>query len=156
LTTHLGLVFAIVAAVILWFVLAKTQWGYEIRLIGDNPRAAEYAGVKIGRNIILVMMVSGALAGLAGMSEIAGVVHRLQGAISPGYGYTGIIIAWLAKLNPLAVIVASILFGALILAGREVQPSGVPTLIQGVIMVSLIASDYFLRNRVRIIRRVEE
>jgi simple sugar transport system permease protein len=156
LTTHLGLAFAIVAAVILWFVLAKTQWGYEIRLIGDNPRAAEYAGVKIGRNIILVMMVSGALAGLAGMSEIAGVVHRLQGAISPGYGYTGIIIAWLAKLNPLAVIVASILFGALILAGREVQPSGVPTLIQGVIMVSLIASDYFLRNRVRIIRRVEE
>ncbi|MFL7813452.1 MAG: ABC transporter permease [Anaerolineales bacterium] len=156
LTTHLGLVFAIVAAVILWFVLAKTQWGYEIRLIGDNPRAAEYAGVKIGRNIILVMMVSGALAGLAGMSEIAGVVHRLQGAISPGYGYTGIIIAWLAKLNPLAVIVASILFGALILAGREVQPSGVPTLIQGVIMVSLIASDFFLRNRVRIIRRVED
>jgi ABC-type uncharacterized transport system permease subunit len=156
LTTHLGLVFAVVAAVILWFVLAKTQWGYEIRLIGDNPRAAEYAGVKIGRNIILVMMLSGALAGLAGMSEIAGVVHRLQGAISPGYGYTGIIIAWLAKLNPLAVIVASILFGALILAGREVQPSGVPTLIQGVIMVSLIASDYFLRNRVRIIRRVEE
>ncbi|MEJ2413050.1 MAG: ABC transporter permease [Anaerolineales bacterium] len=156
LTTHLGLAFAVVAAVILWFVLAKTQWGYEIRLIGDNPRAAEYAGVKIGRNIILVMMVSGALAGLAGMSEIAGVVHRLQGAISPGYGYTGIIIAWLAKLNPLAVIVASILFGALILAGREVQPSGVPTLIQGVIMVALIASDFFLRNRVRIIRRVEE
>jgi general nucleoside transport system permease protein len=156
LTTHLGLAFAVVAAVILWFVLAKTQWGYEIRLIGDNPRAAEYAGVKIGRNIILVMMVSGALAGLAGMSEIAGVVHRLQGAISPGYGYTGIIIAWLAKLNPLAVIVASILFGALILAGREVQPSGVPTLIQGVIMVSLIASDFFLRNRVRIIRRVED
>ncbi len=156
LTTHLGLAFAVVAAVILWFVLAKTQWGYEIRLIGDNPRAAEYAGVKIGRNIILVMMLSGALAGLAGMSEISGVVHRLQGAISPGYGYTGIIIAWLAKLNPLVVILVSILFGALILAGREVQPSGVPTLIQGMIMVALIASDFFLRNRVRIIRRVEE
>ncbi len=156
LTTHMGLLFAIGAAIILWFILAKTQWGYEIRLIGDNPRAAEYAGVKIGRNIVLVMMVSGALAGLAGMSEISGVVHRLQGAISPGYGYTGIIIAWLAKLNPLAVILASILFGALILAGREVQPSGIPTLIQGVIMVSLIASDFFLRKRVRVIRRVEE
>jgi ABC-type uncharacterized transport system permease subunit len=156
LTTHLGLVFAVVAAVILWFILFKTQWGYEIRLIGDNPRAAQYAGVKIGRNIILVMMVSGALAGLAGMSEISGVVHRLQGAISPGYGYTGIIIAWLAKLNPLAVILVSILFGALILAGREVQPTGVPTLIQGIIMVALIASDFFLRNRLRFIRRVEE
>jgi simple sugar transport system permease protein len=156
LTTHFGLVFAILAAVILWWVLSKSRWGYEIRLIGDNPRAAEYAGISISKNIILVMMVSGALAGLAGASEITGVVHRLQGSISPGYGYTGIIIAWLAKLNPLAVILASILFGALILAGREVQPSGIPTLIQGVIMVALIASDYFYRNRVRIVRQVED
>ncbi len=155
LTTHMGLVFAIVAAVILWWILAKSQWGYEIRLIGDNPRAAEYAGISIKRNIVLVMMLSGALAGLAGMSEITGVVHRLQESISPGYGFTGIIIAWLAKLNPIAVILTSILFGALILAGREVQPAGIPTLIQGVIMVALIASDYFLRNRVTITRREE-
>ena len=156
LTTHMGLLFAIVAAFILWWVINKSRWGYEIRLIGDNPEAAKYAGINIAKNVILVMLVSGGLAGLAGMSEISGVVHRLQGAISPGYGYTGIIIAWLAKLNPLGVIVASILFGALILAGREVQPSGIPTLIQGVIMVSLIASDYFLRNRVSIIPNVEE
>lgn len=155
LTTHMGLVFAIIAAIILWVVLNKSRWGYEIRLIGDNPKAAEYAGISIKKNIVLVMMVSGALAGLAGSSEIMGVVHRLQGAISPGYGFTGIIIAWLAKLNPLAVILVSVLFGALILAGREVQPAGIPTLIQGVIMVSLIASDFFFRNRVRIIRQVE-
>ena len=156
LTTHMGLVFAVLAAVILWWVINKSRWGYEIRLIGDNPEAAKYAGVNIAKNVILVMLVSGGLAGLAGMSEIGGVVHRLQGAISPGYGYTGIIIAWLAKLNPLAVIIVSILFGALILAGREVQPAGIPTLIQGVIMVSLIASDYFLRNRISIIPSVEE
>ncbi len=156
LTTHFGLVYALLAAVILWLILTKSRWGYEIRLIGDNPRAAEYAGISIKKNIVLVMMLSGALAGLAGSSEIMGVVHRLQGSISPGYGYTGIIIAWLAKLNPLAVILASILFGALILAGREVQPAGIPTLIQGVIMVALIASDFFFRNRVRITRRVED
>jgi simple sugar transport system permease protein len=156
LTTHMGLVFAITAAIVLWVILSKSRWGYEIRLIGDNPRAAEYAGISIKKNIVLVMMVSGALAGLAGSSEIMGVVHRLQGAISPGYGYTGIIIAWLAKLNPLAVILASVLFGALILAGREVQPTGIPTLIQGVIMVALIASDFFYRNRVRIIKQVED
>jgi simple sugar transport system permease protein len=156
LTTHMGLLFALVAAVILWVILSRSQWGYEIRLIGDNPRAAEYAGISIGKNVVLVMLVSGALAGLAGMSEISGVVHRLQGAISPGYGYTGIIIAWLAKLNPLAVILTSILFGALILAGREIQPAGIPTLIQGVIMVCLIASDFFLRNRVSVTRRTEE
>lgn len=156
LTTHLGLLFALVAAGVLWWILTKSQWGYEIRLIGDNPRAASYAGISIKKNVVLVMMLSGALAGLAGMSEISGVVHRLQGAISPGYGYTGIIIAWLAKLNPIAVILVSVLFGALILAGREVQPAGIPTLIQGVIMVCLIASDYFMRNRIRIVRGTEE
>ena len=152
LTTHLGLVFALVAAVIVWFILYRSLWGYEIRLIGDNPRAAQYAGINISRNTIMVMMLSGGLAGLAGMSEISGVVHRLQGAISPGYGFTGIIIAWLAKLNPIAVIPVSILFGGLILAGREIQPSGVPRLIQGIILFSLIASEVLLRYRVRLVR----
>ena len=153
LTVHLGLVLALIAVVIVWFIIYRSRWGYEIRLIGDNPEAARYAGINIRRNIILVMMVSGALAGLAGVSEITGVVHRLQGAISPGYGFTGIIIAWLAKLNPFAVVIVSILFGALILAGREIQPSGIPKMIQGIILVCLIASDIFLRYRVRIVRR---
>jgi len=155
LTTHLGLVFALVMAVIVWLILYRSKWGYEIRLIGDNPRAAQYAGISTARNIVLVMMLSGGIAGLAGMSEISGVVHRLQGSISPGYGFTGIIVAWLAKLNPFAVILVSILFGALILAGREIQPQGIPKMIQGVILVSLIASDFLLRYRVRIVRRTE-
>ncbi len=156
LTTHLGLVFALVAAGVIWLILYRSQWGYEIRLVGDNPNAARYAGISITRNAVLVMMVSGALAGLAGMSEITGVVHRLQGSISPGYGFTGIIVAWLAKLNPVAVIFVSILFGALILAGREIQPSGVPKMIQGVILVCLIAGDFFMRNQISINRRAEE
>ena len=156
LTTHFGLVLAILVAVIVWFILYRSQWGYEIRLIGDNPKAAQYAGIKISRNTILVMMLSGAIAGLAGMSEISGVVHRLQGSISPGYGFTGIIIAWLAKLNPIVVIPVSILFGALLLAGREIQPSGIPKMIQGIILVCLITSDFFLRYRVYIVRREEE
>ena len=78
LTVHLGLVFGLVAAVIVWFILKRTRWGFEIRLIGDNPRAARYAGVNIARNIIVVFMVSGGLAGLAGMSEVAGSAHVLQ------------------------------------------------------------------------------
>ena len=155
LTLHGGFIIAVIAAVIVWFIMNRSKWGYEIRLIGDNPKAAEYAGIPIKRNIILVMMVSGALAGLAGMSEISGTVHRLQGAISPGYGFTGIIIAWLAKLNPFAAILVSIFFGALLLAGREIQPSGIPKMIQGVVLVCLIASDFFVRNRVRIARRGE-
>ena len=155
LTLHGGFIIAVIAAVIVWFILNRSKWGYEIRLIGDNPKAAEYAGIPIKRNIILVMMVSGALAGLAGMSEISGTVHRLQGAISPGYGFTGIIIAWLAKLNPFAVILVSVFFGALILAGREIQPSGIPKMIQGIVLVCLIASDFFVRYRVHLARRVE-
>jgi simple sugar transport system permease protein len=155
LTTHFGIVFALIAAVIVGYVLYRSIWGYEIRLIGDNPRAAEYAGINITRNTVLVMMFSGALAGLGGMSEIGGVVHRLQAAISPGYGFTGIIIAWLAKLNPLVVVPVAILFGGLILAGREIQPAGVPRLIQGIILFTLIASDVLLRYRIRIVRRDE-
>ena len=149
LTVHLGLVFGLVAAGIVWIVLERSRWGYEIRLAGDSPRAARYAGIDIARNIIVVFAISGALAGLAGMSEVSGVVHRLQDRISPGYGFTAIIIAYLARFDPLKVIVASVLFGALILAGREIQPSGVPAMIQGIILFALIVAEVFVRYRVR-------
>jgi simple sugar transport system permease protein len=156
LTTHGGFFIGVVVAIILWFMVYRSRWGYEIRLIGDNPKAAKYAGINIARNTIFVMMLSGAIAGLGGMSEVTGVVHRLQTSpIAAGYGFTGIIVAWLAKLNPIAIIFVSILFGALLLAGREIQPSGVPKMIQGIILVCLIASDFFLRYRVRIVRGEE-
>jgi len=153
LTVHLGLVFGIVAAGIVWVVLERSRWGYEIRLIGDSPKAARYAGIDIKRNIIVVFAISGALAGLAGMSEVSGVVHKLQDRISPGYGFTAIIIAYLARFDPLKVIIAAVLFGALILAGREIQPSGVPAMIQGIILFSLIVAEVFVRYRVRFERQ---
>lgn len=156
ITLHLGIVFGLVAAVVVWWILDRSRWGYEIRLIGDNPEAARYAGINIVRNVVLVMMFSGALAGLAGMSEISGVVHRLQERISAGYGFTGIIVAWLAKLNPFTVILVSILFGALIVAGREIQPSGLSMMLQGIILFTLISSDILLRYRIRLVRPVEE
>ena len=156
LTTHAGLLLGIGAAVVVWFIIYRSRWGYEIRLIGDNPQAAKYAGINIARNTIWVMMLSGALAGLGGMSEVAGVVHRLQTApIAAGYGFTGIIVAWLAKLNPFAIVLVSVLFGGIILAGREIQPSGVPRMIQGIILVCLIASDFLLRYRIRLVRGEE-
>ncbi|HKY56064.1 MAG TPA: ABC transporter permease [Anaerolineales bacterium] len=156
LTTHAGLLLGVGAAVLLWFIVYRSRWGYEIRLIGDNPQAAQYAGISITRNTIWVMMLSGALAGLGGMSEVAGVVHRLQTSpLAAGYGFTGIIVAWLAKLNPIVIILVSVLFGALLLAGREIQPSGIPKMIQGIILVCLIASDFLLRYRVRLVRGEE-
>ncbi|MCL4262149.1 MAG: ABC transporter permease [Anaerolineae bacterium] len=153
MTLHLGILVAVLMAIIVWWVLERSRWGYEIKLTGDNKEAARYAGINISRNIILVMMFSGALAGLAGMSEISGVVHRLQERISPGYGFTGIIIAWLAKLNPIAVIPVSILFGALIVAGREIQPAGLSSLLQGIVLFMVISSDFLLRYKIRLIHR---
>jgi len=152
ITLHLGVIFGLIAAVIIWWILERSQWGYQIKLIGDNPNAARYAGLNITRNLVLVMMLSGALAGLAGMSEVSGVVHRLQERISPGYGFTGIIVAWLAKLNPFAVIIVSIMFGALIVAGREIQPSGLSNLLQGIILFMVISSDVLLRYKIRLVR----
>ncbi len=153
LTVHLGLIFGLVAALVVRFILFRSRRGYEIRLIGDSPRAARYAGINVARNTVIVFAMSGALAGLAGMSEVGGVVHRLQQAISPGYGFTAIIVAYIAKLHPYGVIIAAIAFGALILAGREIQPSGIPSMIQGIILFCLIASEVVLRYRVRVERR---
>ncbi len=154
LTVHGGFLIALVAAGVVWLIVQRSAWGYEIRLIGDNSRAARYAGIRIARNVLLVFAVSGGLAGIAGMAEISGVVHRLQDNFSPGYGYTAIIVAYLAKFHPLRVVPVAILFGGLILAGREIQPSGVPAMIQGIILFCLIASEVFLRYRVGITRRM--
>jgi simple sugar transport system permease protein len=156
MTLHAGVAFGLIAAVVVWWIFERSRWGYEIKLIGDNPEAARYAGINITRNMVLVMMVSGALAGLAGMAEISGVVHRLQERISPGYGFTGIIVAWLAKLNPFAVILVSILFGALIVAGREIQPSGLSQLLQGIVLFLVISSDVLLRYRIRLVPMAEQ
>ncbi|SMB99497.1 nucleoside ABC transporter membrane protein [Thermanaeromonas toyohensis ToBE] len=150
---HLGLVFALIAAIILTIILWRTRWGYEIRITGESPRAARYAGIKIERNILLVMFLSGALAGLAGMSEVAGITHRLQHGISPGYGYTAIIIAWLAKLHPVTIILVSFLFGGLIVGGYSVQKMGVPaatvSMLQGAILFFVLGGEILTRYRLR-------
>ena len=152
ITAHFGIVLAIVLALILAVVWQRTRWGFAIRIMGDNPRAARYAGINLPRNIMLVMALSGGFAGLAGMSEVAGVVHRLQERFSPGYGFTAIIIAWLAKLNPIAIIVVSYLFGGLLVGADEIQPAGIAQLLQGVILFVVVGGEMMLRYRVRIER----
>lgn len=151
MTAHLGIVFGIIAAVILFIIFKYSKWGYELKVIGDNPNAARYAGMNLSRNIILTMVVSGGLAGLAGMAELAGVVHRLQENFSPGYGFTAIIVAWLARLNPLAIIVVGYLFGGLLVGGDAIQPAGIPLMIQGIILFCVISADTFTRYRIRLV-----
>jgi ABC-type uncharacterized transport system permease subunit len=151
---HLGLAFAIVAAIFIWLVLGRTKWGYEIRVIGENPRAATYAGISLIRNIILVMVLSGGLAGLAGMAEVSGIAHRLQKGLTVGYGYTAIIVAWLGKLNPWGVLLVAILLAGLLVGGDQIQitmqlPAAVALILQGAILFFMLGGELFTRYRLR-------
>ncbi|HHS96581.1 MAG TPA: ABC transporter permease [Chloroflexi bacterium] len=161
---HLGLVFAIVAAVLMWFVLNRTRWGYEIRVIGENPRAARYSGINIGFNVLLVMLLSGGLSGLAGMAEVSGISRRLYQGLTVGYGYTAIIVAWLANLNPWGILFVAFLMGALLVGGDQLQvamglPAAVALVLQGAILFFVLGGSIFVNYRIRIVkgrRRPEE
>jgi simple sugar transport system permease protein len=152
LTAHFGIFLALILALILWQVWKRTRWGFEVTVVGDNPRAARYAGINLARNIMLVMALSGGLAGLAGMSEVSGVVHRLQERFSPGYGFTAIIVAWLAKLHPLGIVLVSYLFAGLLVGGDAIQPAGIAQLLQGVILFVVVGGEMILRYRLRVVR----
>ncbi|MFN8590925.1 MAG: ABC transporter permease [Thermomicrobiales bacterium] len=149
---HLGLLFGLVAAVILWFMLRRTRWGYEIGVMGESPRAALYAGMPTKRTILLVMALSGALAGLAGMSEVAGIGHQLQRNLSPGYGYAAIIVAWLGRLHPFGAVLVAFLLAALTVGGDQIQmslglPAAIAPMLQGTILFFLLGGDVLTRYR---------
>lgn len=154
---HYGIVIGIIAAALIWLILARTKWGLEIKVIGENPQAARYAGMDIARNIILVMLISGGLAGLAGFSQVAGVAHRLQNGIAVGDGFTAIIVAWLAKLNPWAIILVSVLMAGLTTGGDQLQismglPAAVSGVLQGSILFFVLGANVFVNYRLRVIR----
>ncbi len=154
---HWGLLLAVGAAFLVWIILGKTRWGYEIRLIGENETAAKYAGVSIIRNIILVMILSGGLAGLAGFVEVAAISHRLQHGLAVGYGFTGIIVAWLARLNPWGVVFVALALSALLVGGDQIQismglPASVGLILQGAILLFVLGGDIFTKYRLRFIR----
>lgn len=144
---HGGLIMAIVIAIILYLIFSRFKWGFEIKVIGQSASAARYAGMNIKGNILLVMLFSGAICGLAGMSEVSGITGRLQHGLSPGYGYTAIIVAWLSKLNPFAILLVSVLFGALQVGGYIVQTAGVPAavaaMLQGAILFFVLGGEIF-------------
>lgn len=155
---HFGIFFALAAAFVLWLVLSRLKWGYEIRVIGENLRAARYSGIDIGRNILLVMLLSGGLAGLAGMAEVSGIARRLYQGLTVGYGYTAIIVAWLASLNPWAVLFVSVFIAALLVGGDQIQialqtPASVALVLQGAILFFVLGGWIFVNYRLRIIRQ---
>lgn len=142
---HLGFFVCLLLVFIMHFLFKRTTIGYQINAIGLNPRACRYAGMNTEGSIIILSFISGGLAGLAGASEIMGLKHRLFDAFSPGYGLDAIVIAFLAKSNPIGVMVASFFFGALRSgAGMMQRATGIPTTavlaIQGLVILSVAIS----------------
>ena len=146
---HAGIVIAIILAVLVYFLLFYTTLGYNIRAVGANPDAAEHGGIQVNRNILLVMILSGSLAGLAGANEILGFHHRLLDGISPGYGFTAMVVALLGKLNPLLVIASSFLFGSLYIGANQMQrvmqvPIALSQVIQGLVVLCVLGTEILL------------
>jgi len=144
---HAGLLLAVVGALLLWFLFAKTLWGFRLRAVGLGPRAAEVSGrIDSQRVSALALLISGAIAGLAGGVEVSGVSYALFQNLSPGYGFTGIAVALLGGLHPMGVVVAGILFGALEAgAGAMQRDAGIPAVAvyvveAVVIIVALLAT----------------
>ena len=118
---HSGVIIAILSAILLWLLLFRLPFGFRLRAVGQNPKAAHFAGIKVSPHIIAAIALSGGLAALGGAVEVTGVTGRLYENISPGYGYTGIAVAMLGRLHPFGVLPAAFLFGALESGGRALQ-----------------------------------
>lgn len=149
---HLGFVFALVAAVLCWVLLEKTPQGYEIRALGFNPVALAYRGTDIGRTILLVMVLSGAVAGLAGVSEIFGTSHRLRSDTLFNLGYTGILIGMIGGLRPLGTVIAGIVFGglssgALYMTLLAKVPGALVSAMEGILMLTFLCAGVAARYR---------
>ena len=160
----LGAGLAVLVAVLLWFLYSRTRFGFEVQVLGDSPRAARYAGMRTRRKILAVMAISGAIAGLGGASQDGDFRHTLDadpnGLQRQYYGYTGIVVAALARYNPFAVLPIAFVIGGLQNAGNTLQgadfPSGLVGVIQGLILFSALGGELLVRNRVRLVRRVPE
>ncbi|WP_300459325.1 ABC transporter permease [Desulfobacula sp.] len=149
------LILAILCAIVLCVVIYKTRFGYEARVVGENPDAGKYAGINFLKTSLILMAISGGLAGLAGVGEVAGIHHYLgyPASVSSGYGFTAIIVAWLAKLNPLFTIISGIFFAGILVGGDAIQislglPAATVEIVNGTLLIFLIMGDYFLNHKI--------
>ena len=138
---HLGLLVGVVVMLVLWWVIARTPFGLKLRAVGLNRQAARFMGINVGRTILIAALVSGGIAGLAGMGEVAGIHHRLLEDISAGYGYSGIVVATLGALNPFGAGLAAVFIALIDVGGQTVsQEMGIPTFLADVVQATLLLS----------------
>ncbi len=153
---HLGSVLALIVVMIATVLLGRTIKGFEIRVVGAAPRAARFAGFDANRLIILTFMISGALAGLAGIIEVAGPVGHLQPNFSPGYGFTAIIVAFLGRLNPIGILIAGLFLALTFIGGEQAQisikvPLDLTKVFQGILLFYVLACDSMILYRIRLV-----
>ncbi len=149
-----GAFVAVAVAVVAWVLYTRTRFGFEAQVIGDSPRAARYAGMRTRRKIVAVLCLSGAIAGIGGASQDGDFRHVLdaRGLQQANYGYTGIVVAALARFNPFAVLLVAFLLGGLENAGYSLQgadvPSGLVGVLQGIILFSRLGGELLVRYRI--------
>lgn len=160
---HMGLILAVVAVAGIYLLLTRTSFGYDIRVLADSESAGRYAGIPLKKTLVIVMLMSGALAGLAGASEVAGRAARLDPmGLAINLGYTGIIVAALARLHPLGVVVVAVLLGGIENAATALQtlpgervPYATSLVLQGGMLLFLIAGEVFITQQIRFRRQRE-
>lgn len=147
---HAGLIIAVLCLIAVWILLEKSVLGFKLRIVGTNPRAASYVGINHQRSIITALLLSGGLAGIAGMVQVSGVMHRLSGDISQFLGFIGIPVIMLGRMNIWGVVMSSFIFAIIIAGGSRMSgATGLPTItlvIQGTIIFSIFAADYLIRR----------
>lgn len=153
-TVHLGSILAVVIVLVLAIVMGRTLTGFEVKVLGNAPRAGRFAGFSRNRMVIFCFLLAGALAGLAGMGEIASTIGQLQPSISPGYGFTAIIVAFLGRLNPIGVLLAGLLLAISYLGGEGAQitlgiSDKIARVFQGILLFFVLACDTLILYRVR-------
>jgi simple sugar transport system permease protein len=158
---HSGLILAIILAILVYLLLWRTTIGYRIRAVGLNATAARYAGIPVRSYLALSMILSGGFAGLAGAVEVLGVHHRMLEGLSGGYGFSGIVAALFGKLHPLGAVPAAFLFGSLLVGADRMQraiqiPNAMIVALQGLVVLFVVASDYYARRRARHRVRVDQ
>ena len=152
---HLGAIFALVAVAALAVMLARTLKGFEIKVLGQAPRAGRFAGFSQPKMVLFTFLVSGGLAGLAGISEVAGTIGQLLPTISPGYGFTAIIVAFLGRLNPVGILVAGLVLALTFLGGEAAQVTlsisdKMVRLFQGMLLFFVLACDTLILYQIRL------
>ncbi len=155
---HMGIPLSILCVFVIWFINKKTLFGFRSRAVGINPKAAFFGGISSGSVILWTSVISGGLAGLAGVGELCAIQYRLISDISPGYGYTGIVIAMLGNLHPVGVLFSSLFFSVIIVGAQTMSrvtgvPSYIAEVIQGLALIVMLIFLLFTEYKIRVVKK---